>query len=358
VCAQQQLDLVWDAPGSCPQAGAVREKIRALSGDAPKTAGGLRAEGTIVRVDGRFRLTLVVRDGSVARKRTIESEACADLAGAAAVTLGLLLQKEPAARREALEAQAGETRDRDEDTRETDGETARSSDGRRDTRDAEGSRDAKPPAATPAKTPRDAARPPDAAKPNEDEEKPSDEDETPGDGVASERRWRMVLVAPLGTLDLGSLPKPVGGIGAGLGVRYDAWRVAAAVRTLASQTLRADALTGFSARAEVVSAELAACRGFRASRVELAPCAVVTLDWITARGLGPGVSSRAGRSKGLVLGAGAAGHLHLFDWLALVATASVGIQTSRARLVIDGLGEVGRIGPARLSLGVGAEWIF
>jgi hypothetical protein len=85
---------------------------------------------------------------------------------------------------------------------------------------------------------------------------------------------------------------------------------------------------------------------------------VVALDWITARGLGPEVSSRAGRAKVLVLGAGAAAHLHLFDWLAIVATATVGVQTSRPRLVIEGLGEVGRIGAVRASLGLGPELIF
>src|SRR6185295_6374301 len=93
--AQSQLDLSWDAPAGCPQADAVRSRIRELAGDALRSASHLSAAGRVVKVGERYRLTLSVRETNGPRERTMESDSCADLAGAAAVALGLLLKSEP-----------------------------------------------------------------------------------------------------------------------------------------------------------------------------------------------------------------------------------------------------------------------
>ena len=73
------IDLRWEAPQGCPQERDVRGRIQKILGsgrhDSP-----LRAEGTITRIDGRFRLDLVVQIGGVAGTRTLVSKSCEDLA--------------------------------------------------------------------------------------------------------------------------------------------------------------------------------------------------------------------------------------------------------------------------------------
>ena len=89
--ARAELNLRWDAPPSCPRRGEVLDRIRALAGSSLDNTEGLSAEGRIARTNGRFSLTLLVRDGRHLRKRVITSDSCADLGGAAAITLALLL---------------------------------------------------------------------------------------------------------------------------------------------------------------------------------------------------------------------------------------------------------------------------
>lgn len=84
------LDLRWTAPDGCPSPEAVEARVRELTGTAP--ARSLPAEGVIERAQERFRLTLVIRDGASVSERVLESASCADLGGAAAVALALLLR--------------------------------------------------------------------------------------------------------------------------------------------------------------------------------------------------------------------------------------------------------------------------
>jgi hypothetical protein len=89
--AEEQVELDWEAPPECPQKAAVQQKLRSLAGEAWHTTERVSAEGRIERIDKRYRLTLSVRDGAAVKERTIDSDSCVDLGGAAAVTLGLLL---------------------------------------------------------------------------------------------------------------------------------------------------------------------------------------------------------------------------------------------------------------------------
>jgi hypothetical protein len=90
------LDIRWDAPPGCPQETDVRDRLQRLLGSG-RHSSQLRAEGTITRIDRRFRLDLVVRVRDLVGTRSIESNACEDLAGAAAVELGLLIHSTEAA---------------------------------------------------------------------------------------------------------------------------------------------------------------------------------------------------------------------------------------------------------------------
>ena len=93
---QRSVDLRWEAPPGCPQESDVHSRIQKILGsgrhDSP-----LRAEGTITRIDGRFHLELVVHIGDVAGTRSLASKSCEDLAGAAAVEIGLLVHSVEAA---------------------------------------------------------------------------------------------------------------------------------------------------------------------------------------------------------------------------------------------------------------------
>jgi hypothetical protein len=87
------VGMHWEAPSGCPQQRDVQERIRKLTGAAGSTPGALQADGTITQSDdGRFHLKLVMRSGSLLGERNIDSKACADLAGAAAVTIALLMR--------------------------------------------------------------------------------------------------------------------------------------------------------------------------------------------------------------------------------------------------------------------------
>src|SRR6185436_12485578 len=70
------------------------ERIRAIAGSLTQRESRLRADGTITKEDGHFHLRLVVRDGELVGERNIVTDSCEDLAGAAAVALGLLLRSE------------------------------------------------------------------------------------------------------------------------------------------------------------------------------------------------------------------------------------------------------------------------
>src|SRR6187399_1897247 len=87
------LDLKWKAPAGCPTGEVVRARVRSLVGASVDDASRLRAEGEIAHNKRHYRLTLSVRDGDANTQRVIDSESCSDLAGAAAVTLGLLMRR-------------------------------------------------------------------------------------------------------------------------------------------------------------------------------------------------------------------------------------------------------------------------
>jgi hypothetical protein len=166
----------------------------------------------------------------------------------------------------------------------------------------------------------------------------------------------MLLAAPLGTLDAGALPAASFGVGGALGIRSSGWRVVLGARILRSQTWLIP--EGVGADVARWRAELSLCRGWNFGRLELGPCLSTGLDALHARGTGPDVTARSQRSLSVVLGAAAVAHLHVLESMAIFGSAGFGFQTSRARLVIDGTGEIGQVGSTDFSLALGPEWIF
>lgn len=312
----------------------MRQKLDALLGEAAAKKSRLRAEGRIVRVDGHYRLTLTVHDQDGTRDRTIESDACGDLAGAAAVTLGLLLRGEagPAAAGTGLPGGAGA-----EDP------------------NAGAGADTDARATTPEASPTDAKGPKSSAS----AVVPASESEPETQKSAPSRRWNVLLRVPSAHLDLGRLPKPSFGLGGGVGFRHGDWRLGFSGRIFFDQTLWSN-LASPDAGAQVSRAvlEVWACRGFGLGAFELSPCVTAGLDHLVARGVGTDVTPQSATSNSALLGGGAFVHYHLAEWLALVASAGLGVETARPTLTISGLGHVQALGPLVFSLGLGPEWIF
>jgi hypothetical protein len=172
------------------------------------------------------------------------------------------------------------------------------------------------------------------------------------------RRWRFVLSVPELRTDIGVLPDAGYGIGLGAGARHDAWRFMISGAIWLAQDDEAGPFLGYAAHFGRVSAELSACHGFRFGSFELAPCLLFTVDDVSARATGPGISSTNPRTAWLSVGAGLQGLWSLGRHAALVFGVNGRVATSRPRFVSDGVGEFSQVGPAALGVLLGCEWQF
>jgi hypothetical protein len=319
--AQQRSlpQLSWQAPVGCPQAEGMRERLRSLAGPAKARSGSLRAEGEITRLeDGRFQLRLVLRDGELVGERIIASKACEDLAGAAAVTLSLLMSSESPLTEDQLRGENA-----------TSGTTSSRSE---------------PAAPKPSPAPEQPVPVPAPA---------------PASAVApTARGWHLLLRLPAAALELGPLPKASLGLGLGLGARYGAWRLLAAGTLWKNQSIERREQPGQGADVGRLSAALAVGRGFRVERFVMTPFAVGTLEHVRARGTGAGVTPRESSASFISAGLGLNGSLPLGDVAALVVEVSGRVQTARPVIAIEGLGDVRQLGAVALTSTLAAEWTF
>jgi hypothetical protein len=328
--AAEPLALTWQAPRECPQRAAVRARIDALVPAAATSKERLEADGKIERVGRRFRLKLRMRVGEVSGERQIESDSCQDLAGAAAVALGLMLQSaEPA-----LETQPDSTGS----SSATTAPTADAGD-----------------AATPAAAPTAARPAPSAAPDSAEEESPPPE----GDSVpARDRGWAVLLHAPLLAFDLGPLPNASFGGALGGGVLLGRWRFALDFQLGPSQSVSVSGEPRLSADVSRMGLEAWLCRGFRAEPFELSPCLSVGWERITAEGTGAGVEARSTQASFVSAGAGVFGHLYVSDFLALMLGLGGKVEGARPHVLVEGVGEVEQLKPAAFWVKAGPEWIF
>ena len=312
--AAQPLDLSWQAPPGCPQESAVREQIRALVPSAMLESGSVKAEGTITRVDKRFRLNLVLHLGDVSGERSIDSDSCSDLAGAAAVALGLLLQS-------ATQPPTGQP-----------GSTA----------GAPG--DGSSPPGTAGKPPNRAPGPTTLPAP------PTLENRHP-------RPWH-VFVTPQFAADWGPLPKPTVGLALAAGLSVQSWRFSAIFDLPQHQQLLLPGASGAGAELQHLAFEGWTCRAWRSVSLELSPCLLVGWERLKASGSGPGVTSRAVRASWVSVGAAAVGRWYVADWFAFAASVGAKVEGARPTIRIDGLEGYGRLEPLDFTLRIGPMWIF
>ena len=308
--APAELDLWWEAPPGCPERDEVLDRIRTLAGSSLDETEGLSARGRITPVDGRFRLTLLVPDGAEVRQRVIESNACADLAGAAAVSLALLM---------GLELRETET-----------------------------------PTDEPAAAPPSATR----GEPNvnvSDEERSDDRERRRQRGA----RWAPLLRAPIFAADVGPLPWPSPGAGLGAGAQHGSWRLLFTGVVWAPQRVAAPGQDeSIGADVQRLTGRFVACRGWRSGRFEVTPCLALALEYATARGFGENVSSRSPRAVWPAPGADVVAYGRASRSLAVFMGAHGTVELARPRIDIDGIGNVTQLAPAAVGATVGLEWVF
>ena len=347
------VQLRWQAPANCPQEAQVRQKLRELLGAnaGGPTSSRLRAEGQIEPVGDRFRLTLNIHYDLVNGTRVVQAGACEDLGGVAAVTLALLFRAEhgssaPLTARDLGGATSGALGDARTSGAESQSATAPSQSTNAGTPPlGQGATagDAKPSSVAPSS----------AEKPESNQQ--SAANQARGSDAMS---WRFVLSAPELRTDIGVLPHASYGLGLGAGVRHGAWRLVASAAWWLAQDYQAGPFVGYGAHFNRLSAELSACHGFRVGEFELAPCALVSVNDVSARGTGVSIASTNPRTAWLSAGAGFLGAWSLGRRAAVVFGINGLIATSKPRFELESVGEVYQVGPAALGVMLGGQWLL
>ena len=338
--AQPSINLRWEAPAGCPQESDVRDRIQNLLGSGRQSS-HLRAEGTIARVDKRFRLDLVVRVRELVGTRSIESSSCEDLAGAAAVEIGLLVHSAEAAAEPIRPSTQPQTSSPGQGS-----EPSRSRSSGTDSRSSQKTSDTSPPEK--------------ASNGGKSESKTEDaraaEEQPPF--VESQRAWHGLMQVPVVELGVGPLPQPARAIGLSLGIEYASWQLQLQGRSWQRQNVPAPGWPGYGADIDRMGATFWGCREFRASWVGFSPCLTVGMERVSAGGTGRNIAASTQHAMGMTAGTGIQGRLYLASWLRLLATVGGQVELSRPQISMKGVGSVYQFAPAALSVAFGLEWIL
>jgi len=313
-----EFELSWTAPSSCPDTAAVQAQVAKLAPDPAARDRPLQVAGVVRQAKSGFVLELSLRDGELVGRRRFESESCAEVVGAAAVTIALLLSSGTNA--------AGDLGQEPADPARAAAATGAASRSEPDAKRA-----------APART----QESPQAARDS-----------------AESARVRLLLAAPALSLGFGVLPDASVGLGGGVGVEVDAWRfLLSGVWNFDVRVPLANA-SDYGADVSRRVARLSACYWLGSMHWQVAPCASLALEYLVAHGVGSGVATEKADAFWFAGGPGVVVGLGLSDWVRLTASAGLEFQTARPLLVIEGLGDVERLGALELSALLGAEWIF
>jgi hypothetical protein len=377
------LELAWWAPRQCPQHFDVMAQIQKLVGGARERereqSHPLSARGMIEPSKGQFDLTLWIQDGKRIGIRSIESTSCQSLGDAAAVVLSSLIRQ----RRELGRELSNEELSGSSMPGVPPGSNAQPS--------SEGTTEPSSPSSSPEATPRNAdatnpgtansllptkpettaqsAEPPQAANNprNRDEQTQDAIPETASAKTRSERRWRILLAAPMTHLEFGTLPKVSGGAGVALGVTFDAWQAFASVAFYAGQTSHISSYPDFRGydlefrNHRSIAGWL--CRSWETKPLRLAPCVVLarsTFDVsVSASRIDP-VSGAGGSWWSPGVGAKAALSLTREIALACWAVGRFGIH--RPEFLVDDYGprrqSLHHVAAVDFDASLGFDWFF
>ncbi len=325
-------ELSWRAPEGCPSESEVRARVQKLAGSAKSSSASLRAEGTVTRSeDGEFHLELVVHAGALVGSRKIDGKSCSDLAGAAAVALALLLNSDAPLSADTLGAEAPNP------TAAPNGSSSSS---------------ASPPTTSPTRDPQS----PRESPPHES--RALEPTRSPAPDAASARHFFIQL--PIGALGVGQLPHPSFGFGLAAGVVGAGFRLSLRAEDWLGQHLDTTyLLDSYRADLSRQSLALSGCRAFPASGFELAPCVLLSLERLSARGTGPGVAPRASSQLWPAFGLGLQARLRISAWFGLFSEIAGELEASAPQVTIDGVGDIGQRFPrAAATITVGPEWIL
>ena len=305
------LELKWSAPESCPGPKTVLDRVHQIAGSSKPAGGPLRAEATITELaDHRFHLLLAIQYGELAAERNIDGKSCKDLAGAAALALALLLSSG-----EPLSAQ-----------------------------------DLAGPASADPAVPKNPQAPP--SPPPEPPAAPSPEE-------PRERRRHTLLVAPLGALSIGPRQRTSRGLGLAAGQSFDSWWFLVGGELWASQRATITNLgDAYAVDLHRFTVNVRGCRSLWKARFQIAPCVLMSVQHLSARGSGPNLVPQTDTATWLSAGVGVEARVLLTPWLGLVAGIDGEVQFSRPEIALQGVGFVERFGPAAATITVGSEWIF
>jgi len=336
------LELRWDAPPQCPTGDAVQDRIRTLVGGMVVRRDQLRAEGRIIQSGEKFHLTLIVRSGSAAGVRMLESDSCDHLTGAAAVGLGLLVRRARTATTPLTSDALGSPPS----------ETGELSEGPPPTEISQG---APAPAATnmaTRPTPRksEAAGAPAGALPP-----PTSTPEV--DTAESPRKLKVLLRAPSVEFGIGSLPGLSTGYALGAGAKYENWRAFVTGVYWPRHSVESQ-WPAFGVDVTRYAVEFDACRGWYSGSFEWAPCLHAGLTHLVAGGTGEGVLSVKSTTSVFSAGATLDTKLRLASWAALFLSVTGELHTSRPIFVNKEIGELYRSQVLGLKFGLGSEWLF
>ncbi len=323
MCAAQAdtspVDLEWSAPANCPQQNDVQQQLMALLGQ-PKSATvttPLHVSGAIEPSGERYRLTLKLERSENRGTRTIDSDDCKSLGKAAAVIVGLLVQKERLLGRELSNEEL--------------------------------SGNATAPPAT-------VAPPPPKAKPQAPIPPPPPQ--TPPPPL---RRWHILLRAPEAKVDALLLPKASRGLGLAVGVSIDAWRVLLEGTLYESQSHVTRGLQDFTATYKHRALQVAGCRGFGTGLVEVAPCVLVSGNYLVSNASGSNLVSSDQTAILFSAGGGISGYLYIQRYVALVASGGARFVLNRPEFQVTTLTSTEtahKVPPGTLDATVAVEWIF
>jgi hypothetical protein len=163
---------------------------------------------------------------------------------------------------------------------------------------------------------------------------------------------------PAVAAEFGPLPRPTFGVELGAGVRHEPWRLLASGALSLGQTVYGTDRPGYGAEVGRATAALEAGYEVHFEPFGLAPSLALSLEHITAKGVGGGVVPIDQQATWLGAGATVVASLQAGKAFALVAEMGVRIETSRPLISIDGLGNIHQLGPWTLSTTLGAEWGF
>ncbi len=325
------VSIHWVAPATCPAADELGARVRRLlPGDAAvvSPADRLAADGTVEWVNGQYRLKLSVgRERQPARVvRVFESDSCESLAGAAAVTLALLV------RRARAEAHPGAVALESPST---------------------------PPGSKPSSDPQTSAKGPPSPAPVAPIAPPPAAREGGGanstnPSVSAPRS--VALEGPLVAVDQGVLPSWAYGLGFGIGFRTRRIRVMlTGVLWLPQDSSAGSPYVG---RYERLSGGLSGCYGWPVGPFDIGPCLKVTLEDVTANGTGPDVVGASAHTTWLTMGLGARAAWSVRRWGALFLRPSLAFTTSRPTFAIDGVGPLYQVPLVSGGVDLGCEWIL